>query len=322
MRRLGVGKLLFAMLLICARSALADLFTFTNIDVPGAYSTYALGINNLGQIVGNYDNASGEHGFLYSGGVFTTLAILTGPGASNPFFPVAINDQGQIVGSAAGLTGAFASCLYSGGSCTPIIDPQSKLPVDATGINDSGQIVGYEVGAPGLAGDIGFIDTGGTFTYFNYGNSGTQISGINNSGQIIGRCFEQNVCTFGFVENSPYNTASCAPPNCTFLNGFPTGINDAGLIVGEFAVNNDFAGLYAGGNYIPVNDPNASPPTMSEGINNSDEIVGWYNPGSHGFLASPTTPLVPEPRTFPGLFLCLLPLAVGLRCRSKRIKQL
>jgi len=36
-------------------------------------STVAYGINNSGQIVGSYTNASGAHGFLLSGGTYTTL---------------------------------------------------------------------------------------------------------------------------------------------------------------------------------------------------------------------------------------------------------
>ena len=54
------------------------------------------GINDSGSIVGRYRLESGEyHGFLYSGGVFTTIAV---PGAAYTF-PVGINDSGSIVGA-------------------------------------------------------------------------------------------------------------------------------------------------------------------------------------------------------------------------------
>ena len=44
-------------------------FTFQTIDVPGAGSTTAFGINGRGQIVGFYvDSSGGNHGFLDSGG--------------------------------------------------------------------------------------------------------------------------------------------------------------------------------------------------------------------------------------------------------------
>ena len=46
---------------------------FATIDVPGSTSTQALGINGRGEIVGRYDDASGEHGFLLTEGEFTGL---------------------------------------------------------------------------------------------------------------------------------------------------------------------------------------------------------------------------------------------------------
>ena len=47
---------------------------FTTIDVPGASETFAVGINNSGQIVG-YFGAIGYHGFLYTGGSFTSIDV-------------------------------------------------------------------------------------------------------------------------------------------------------------------------------------------------------------------------------------------------------
>ena len=48
---------------------------FTSIDVPGATQTLATGINDAGQIVGQYNDATGTHGFLLNGGVFTTINV-------------------------------------------------------------------------------------------------------------------------------------------------------------------------------------------------------------------------------------------------------
>jgi len=38
--------------------------TFTTIDVPGAVATFGRGINARGDIVGNYIDGTGTHGFL------------------------------------------------------------------------------------------------------------------------------------------------------------------------------------------------------------------------------------------------------------------
>ena len=46
-----------------------SVYTYTTLDDPLATgSTFAYGINSAGQVVGEYHNASGDHGFLYSGG--------------------------------------------------------------------------------------------------------------------------------------------------------------------------------------------------------------------------------------------------------------
>jgi probable HAF family extracellular repeat protein len=72
------------------------VYTYTTIDDPSATKgTTANDINNEGQIVGSYNNASGQHGFLYSNGVFTTLDE---PLATNGTEALGINDMGQIVG--------------------------------------------------------------------------------------------------------------------------------------------------------------------------------------------------------------------------------
>jgi len=69
--------------------------SFTFIDAPGATDTFVEGgINNLGDIVGDFDSPTGSHGFLLSGGIYT---IIDAPGAKATF-AVGINDLDQIVG--------------------------------------------------------------------------------------------------------------------------------------------------------------------------------------------------------------------------------
>ena len=67
---------------------------YTTIDVTGGTNTDPVGINNLGQIVGSYQDATGTHGFLFSNGIYTTI---DGP-LGNYTELHGINDYGQIVG--------------------------------------------------------------------------------------------------------------------------------------------------------------------------------------------------------------------------------
>jgi hypothetical protein len=55
----------------------ADLI-FTSIVFPGAGDTYAQGINNKGEILGQYIDRDGyRHGFLDNKGVFTSFDVGT-----------------------------------------------------------------------------------------------------------------------------------------------------------------------------------------------------------------------------------------------------
>jgi len=68
---------------------------FSRIDVPGAFSTQANGINDAGQIVGDFpDSNGGTHGLLEVNGIFSTIDV---PGASVTSAR-GINNAGQIVG--------------------------------------------------------------------------------------------------------------------------------------------------------------------------------------------------------------------------------
>jgi hypothetical protein len=74
------------------------------------------GINNFDQIVGEYYNGpipgggfQTENGFLYSGGVFTTL---NDPAGTNTV-PIGINDKGQIVGYYDGVGGVPESSTWA-----------------------------------------------------------------------------------------------------------------------------------------------------------------------------------------------------------------
>jgi probable HAF family extracellular repeat protein len=116
-------------------------FTFTTIDVPGAApgSTRAAGINNPGQIVGSFAAGATTHGFLDTGGSFTTIEV---PAPPPPPGTVAsgINDAGQIVGYFN--DGTFDhGFLDTGGSFTIIDVPSTSFNI-ANGINGAGQIVG------------------------------------------------------------------------------------------------------------------------------------------------------------------------------------
>jgi hypothetical protein len=73
------------------------------------------GINATGQIVGDYGNASGLHGFLKSGSTYTTL---DDPSASTGTQALGINDSGLIVGVYGSNTGIHGFLYTRSTACT------------------------------------------------------------------------------------------------------------------------------------------------------------------------------------------------------------
>lgn len=74
-----------------SQSFLYDKGTVTSI--PGA--SLVLGINNAGQVIGQYSPNGSELGFVYSHGTFTSIA----PPGSTFTTPLGINDSGEITGA-------------------------------------------------------------------------------------------------------------------------------------------------------------------------------------------------------------------------------
>ena len=132
MKPISSALLALAVFAVIAGPAQAG-FDFTTFDVPSAVFTLGMGINNAGQIVGNFVEpntpAYQTYGFLLSGGTYSRLDRAATANA--------INNAGDIVGA----DHVNAGYLYRGGVYTTIGVPGARSTV-ALGINDLGQIVG------------------------------------------------------------------------------------------------------------------------------------------------------------------------------------
>jgi uncharacterized membrane protein len=111
--------------------------------------------NNAGQIAGYYLVNSAYHGFLDTGGVFSSI---TPPGAQQTL-ATAINDLGQITGYYYNNSGGFGF-VDAGGVFNSFSIP-GATQIFPLGINDSGQIAGnYTDGT----GNHGFAPPGTALT--------------------------------------------------------------------------------------------------------------------------------------------------------------
>ena len=171
--------------------------TFIPINVPGSTNTAGQGINGEDQIVGYFSDASGTHGFLDTGGSFTSIDV---PGASfqgqATTEAFGINDLGQIIGGFFDPQGDTHGFLDTQGSFTSI-DIAGASATAAYGINDAGHVVGGFVNSTG---EHGFLETGAGIISLDFpGASGTEADGINDAGQIVGAYFDSSGEVHGFL---------------------------------------------------------------------------------------------------------------------------
>lgn len=136
-------------------NATKDTRKAVDLGISEKYSAYPVAINDNGQIVGNYMVGNYQtdkpyrqqvRAFVLDKSGFRDLGTLSG---GDSVEAAAINNKGQIVGSATTAEGETHAFLYDGGK---MIDLGTLDGTDsyATAINDKGQIVGTALDKNGL----------------------------------------------------------------------------------------------------------------------------------------------------------------------------
>lgn len=287
-------------------------YVFNELDDPSAVEftngirgTTAHGINNEGQIVGFYVDASGNsNGFLYSDGAYSTIDY----SAYSSTSLYGINDEGQIVGTVSG-AGHSYGLLYSNGSYTSFTYSVTSS-ASADGINNQGQVVGSYGLTPYVAGTTGLSGFQVELQNVTSLVSGLgSANGIDNEGQIVGNVFTIDIGvspepSSGFIYDNGVFT-SFNYPGTMFT--YPEAINDSGQIVGYYLTPASFGAVHTAngflhskstGTWTTIDVPGAAD-TYVYGINDAGEIVGAYTDSSgneHGFVgfALPTFPSTPS----------------------------
>ncbi len=272
-----------------ARCATAG-YMLNTIDYPGAALTNVYGLNNAGDVVGEYANVAGDfHSFVLRDGVYESFDVPNTLGST----AFDINDTGQIVGVYGihgvykGVAGVFTQAfLLNEGVFTDIVPLSGSPFIVARSINDAGTIVGSYWNADDV--DRGFTYNGTTFTTFNRpGAIGTVPLQGNNVGGMVGT-YRASGQLRGFrLSGGSYTTLSYPSAPLTV----PGGINDSGLIVGFYQdVSGQEHGFQLKGGIYSVLDVAGASGTRVNAINNGGHIVGSYDDdlGTHGFLMTPT----------------------------------
>lgn len=197
----------------------------TVLDTPQtASSAWAYGINDLGQVVGQYTTSTGvSNGFVTGAGGQGAIDVSSASAASVSL--TGINANGQYAGTADGPTAVTSG---PGGTGLQPLTPPDAVASIATAINSSGQVLAVAYTS----------DSGYTFLTGPNGQGISQVGptfgtglGLNNQGDVVGQVFVESGEARGFLALANGTTTLLGTLGGNFSRG--TGINDQGVIVGN-----------------------------------------------------------------------------------------
>lgn len=257
----------------------------TNIDYPGGTDTFALGINDHGNVTGYFNrNHRSPRGYvLFGNGTFS-------PPISNPdayagiTYPRGINNLNTLCGYSTVSPLVEHGFVYSHGIFTDVV--VDNLNTYIMKVNDAGNFCG--VTSDGLA--HAFINIDGVVTSFSVpGSNQTWALGMNNLNQVVGCYTVTGSGAYHGYRRDADATLSYPIDVPNAVNTLLNGINDKGQMVGlSGEVNLAYHGVFfPSPNQSAVYDhPDATDYTNFEDINNNGQICGWYFDGrlDHGFV--------------------------------------
>lgn len=207
--------------------------------LPGAQGeSYALGINDQGQVVGFSSTAAGD--FAYRAFIYTVaggMRELVLPGVLST--ATAINNAEQITGQTVLVLGSGQAFVYDGGN-TLLLGTLGGNQSFGNAINDQGWVVGSStLSGPNPYAYHAFLYRDGRMTDLDQrnlpldGTADSEARGINVSGQVVGQ-FYKNLESRAFVYSggSMCDLNDLIPANSGWVLQDARAINDAGQIVG------------------------------------------------------------------------------------------
>jgi len=287
--------------------------TITTVDAPGAGTTQNFGtevtaMNASGEATGYYSDPQGIlHSFTLTAG--GTLMEFDPPNStgSDAF---SINDDGAVAGGVLDANGSHGFVRALDGTYT-LFDPTGNASqvrsVFPTRINASGQIAGYYFDTNTVHHGF-FRDANGTITLFDATGAGTASTegtyafDMNTSGVIVGGVttgIAGGLATsHSYIRNSDGTFTEFDPPTAGVNGSIADGINDNGVILGEFfdanTVNHGYV-RNTDGSFVVLDDPSAAQleysltnlGTVPRRINSSGAVGGLFSDSTglrHAFI--------------------------------------
>ena len=215
-----------------------------NLATPGG-AINAFGINDKGNIVGQFSSGADTPGFILANSASNTFSTINSPSGPDLVNAQGINNNGLVVGFYVGNDGQdhgftanapVAPSIITGTAVADPVIPMVAGEPGATfvfsqmlGISDHGIAVGYYGDSTTSQHGYLYNTTTGSYTFlddpaagFHNGVEVTQITGISNSGEIAGFYTDANGVAHGFVA-SPV-------PEPGFLFPVGLGLGAVGLI--------------------------------------------------------------------------------------------
>lgn len=267
-------------------------YRYTVIDVPGAVVTQAFRMNARGDLVGNFQNSTGVHGFLKRGNSYQTIDF---PGAAATRAR-GINERGDIVGMYA-LGGRAHGFVLRHGEFTTLDVPGAWQTV-LWDINANGVISGEYQAVAGGAWHA-FVWRGGEFELIAIpGATMSAGFGVNLRGEVVGHYRLPDASQpggvskmYGFLWRDGEVTQLDYPvPN---LMSCAQGIGDHGAAVGHYwEISSDivYGYVWQDGAFAATLRVPGAWDTYPTSITPSGVVAGYHLDASfavHGFIAEP-----------------------------------
>ena len=188
--------------------------------------TAAHGINQNGDVAGSYDS----HAFLYHNNTGTYQDLGAVPGGINDSIAYALNNVGQVTGTAGIGIGSHAF-IYSNGAMQDIgLLPGGRF-AEGRAINDHGDVAGQS-DYGGTINDHAFVYRNSVMTdiglLHSYDNN-SEAFGINNAGDVVG---QSGYTGFLYHNNQLLSLDSLIDPSLGWSITSGLAINQGGQIIG------------------------------------------------------------------------------------------
>jgi probable HAF family extracellular repeat protein len=267
------------------------LYQVLDIGTLGGNETRAVDINDVGEVTGTSDTATGwRHAFIYKDGEMVDLGTLRTDGGGDSS-GAAINNKGDVAGEAATGDGAYHAVRYSNGTVADIGTlggPFSR----GYAINEAGQVTGIAY-LPEVSLYHAFLysDVGGLQDLGALGDSYSTGDSINDAGDVAG-IYQHQFDTHAYIYRRGA-LIDLVPGVSSFLRSSRVTLNSAGHVTGTFragATTRSF--LYRDGAIVDLGSLGGGS-TFASALNDADQITGdsTVTPegGSHAFRWSADT---------------------------------